>query len=159
MYMWRLCEVFFVRAIQLYTMRRALSKAVHRIIHTFGHTLPVTKGIKKKLTRQIGHLVKHLGNGWRKRQVTLVVSHKAFLDVLITLESLMGTAHGAEDLGRCSHGLACPGRGLGPVHRVLPRIWPYLAKKKSKVVRPAKRFCYAHNFVTQRYFDKQICAG
>jgi hypothetical protein len=47
--MWRLCEVFFVPAIQLYTMRRALSKAVHRIIHTFGHTLPVTKGIKKKI--------------------------------------------------------------------------------------------------------------
>ena len=26
---------------------------------------------------QIGHLEKRLSNGWRKRQVTLVVSHKA----------------------------------------------------------------------------------
>jgi hypothetical protein len=33
----------------------------------------------------------------------------------------MGTAHGAEELGLCSHGLACPGRRLGPLHRVLPR--------------------------------------
>jgi hypothetical protein len=47
-----------------------------------------------------------------------------------TLESLMGTAHGAEELGLCSHGLACrlPSRHHGPLHRVLPRIWPYLGK-------------------------------
>ena len=43
----------------------------------------------------------------------------------------MGTAHGAEELGLCPHGLACPGRRLGPLHRVLPRIWPYLAKNKK----------------------------
>jgi hypothetical protein len=32
---------------------------------------------KKKLSTQIGHLDKRLKKGWRKRQVTLVVSHKA----------------------------------------------------------------------------------
>jgi hypothetical protein len=31
----------------------------------------------------------------------------------------MGTAHGTEELG-------LPGRRLGPLHRVLHRIWPYL---------------------------------
>ena len=43
----------------------------------------------------------------------------------------MGTAHGAEEPGLCPHGLACPSRRLGPLHRVLPRIWPYLAKNKK----------------------------
>jgi hypothetical protein len=44
----------------------------------------------------------------------------------------MGTAHGTEELGLCSHGLAyCPGRPLGPLHRGLLRIWPYLDKIKS----------------------------
>jgi hypothetical protein len=43
----------------------------------------------------------------------------------------MGTAHGAEELGLCPHGLACPGRSLGPLHRVLPRVWPYLAKNQK----------------------------
>ena len=47
------------------------------------------------------------------------------------LQSLMGTAHGTEELGLCSHGLACPGRRLGPLHRGLPRIWPYLEKSKQ----------------------------
>jgi hypothetical protein len=37
----------------------------------------------------------------------------------------MGTAHGAEELGLLPW--AClPGRRLGPLHGVLPRIWPYL---------------------------------
>jgi hypothetical protein len=36
-----------------------------------------TKGIKKKIDPQIGHLENRLRNGWRKRQLTLVVSHKA----------------------------------------------------------------------------------
>jgi hypothetical protein len=56
----------------------------------------------------------------------------------------MGTAHGAEELGLCSHGLACQvgawgryiGFCLGYGH-----IWP-----KSKVVRPAKILCEIHNF-------------
>ena len=30
-----------------------------------------------KLASQIGHLEKRLSNGWRKRQLTLVVSHRA----------------------------------------------------------------------------------
>jgi hypothetical protein len=34
-----------------------------------------TKGGPKKLTPQIEHLEKRLRNGWRQRQVTLVVSH------------------------------------------------------------------------------------
>ena len=46
----------------------------------------------------------------------------------------MGTAHGAEELGLCSHGHACQvgawgryiGFCIGPA-----RIWPYLAKIKS----------------------------
>jgi hypothetical protein len=29
------------------------------------------------------------------------------------LESLMGTAHGAEELGRCPHGLACQASAWG----------------------------------------------
>ena len=56
----------------------------------------------------------------------------------------MGTAHDAEELGLCSHGLACQagawgrytGFRLGYGH-----IWT-----KSKVVRPAKIFYEAHNF-------------
>jgi hypothetical protein len=32
---------------------------------------------RKKLAPQIGHLEKRLRNGWKKRHVTLVVSHKA----------------------------------------------------------------------------------
>ena len=38
------------------------------------HILKVTR---KKLIVQIRHLEKRLRNGWRKRQATLVVSHKA----------------------------------------------------------------------------------
>jgi hypothetical protein len=44
----------------------------------------------------------------------------------------MGTTYGAEELGLCSHGLACPGRRLGPLHRVLPRKLTYLDKIKIK---------------------------
>jgi hypothetical protein len=44
----------------------------------------------------------------------------------------MGTTYGAEELGRCSHGLACRGRRLGPLHRVLPRKLTYLDKTKIK---------------------------
>jgi hypothetical protein len=36
-----------------------------------------TKGKPKILTPQIGQLEKRLRNGWRKRQITLVGSHKA----------------------------------------------------------------------------------
>jgi hypothetical protein len=39
--------------------------------------LSVLKVKRKTLTAQIGHLEKRLRNGWRKRQVTLVISHKA----------------------------------------------------------------------------------
>jgi hypothetical protein len=40
---------------------------------------------------------------------------------------------------------AClPGRRLGPLHRVLPRIWQYLRNGLLKM--PAKIFCEAHNF-------------
>jgi hypothetical protein len=45
----------------------------------------------------------------------------------------MGTAHGAEELGLCPHGLACPagawGRYIG--FCLGARIWPYLAKNKK----------------------------
>jgi hypothetical protein len=40
----------------------------------------------------------------------------------------MGTAHGAEELGLCPHGLACQAGAWGRYHTVLPRIWPYLEK-------------------------------
>jgi hypothetical protein len=68
----------------------------------------------------------------------------------------MGTAHGAEELGLCPHGLACQagawgrymGFCLGYGH-----IWP-----KSKLKRPAKIFGEAHNFVPGWNFDKQIFA-
>jgi len=43
----------------------------------------------------------------------------------------MGTAHGAEELGLCPHGLACQADAWGGYQGVLPRIWPYLAKIKS----------------------------
>jgi hypothetical protein len=66
----------------------------------------------------------------------------------------MGTAHGADELSLCPHGLACQagawgryiGFCLGYGH-----IWT-----KSKVVRPAKIFCKAHYFVPQVDFDKRI---
>ena len=45
-----------------------------------------------------------------------------------TLESIMGTAHGADELGLCSHGLACQASAWGRHHRVMPRIWPYWTK-------------------------------
>ena len=72
-----------------------------------------------------GVLEERLSNGRRKRQVTLVVSHKARPRIL---ESLMGTAHGAEELGLCPHGLACQAGAWGRYQRVLPRIWPHLDK-------------------------------
>jgi hypothetical protein len=43
----------------------------------------------------------------------------------------MGTAHGAEELGLCPHGLACQAGAWGHHHRVLPRIWPYLEIQTS----------------------------
>jgi hypothetical protein len=44
---------------------------------------------------------------------------------LPTLESLMGTAHGANvQRARAVSAKPAPGR----LHRVLPRIWPYLGK-------------------------------
>ena len=44
----------------------------------------------------------------------------------------MGTAHGAEELGLCPHGLACQaGARARSLHRVMPRIWPYLAKNQK----------------------------
>jgi hypothetical protein len=55
----------------------------------------------------------------------------------------MGTAHGAEELGLCPPWACLPGWRLGPLHRVLPRIWPYLAKIKIKKGR-------------QKYFAKAI---
>jgi hypothetical protein len=50
---------------------------------------------------------------------------------LSILESLMGTAHGTEELGLCSHGLACQAGAWGGHHRVMPRIWPYLRNGKQ----------------------------
>ena len=49
------------------------------------------------------------------------------IDVLINLESLMGTTHGAEELGLCSHGLACQARAWGRYIGFYLRyghIWP-----------------------------------
>ena len=45
----------------------------------------------------------------------------------------MGTAHGAEELGLCPHGLACQAGAWGRYQGVLPRIWPYLEKKYYKL--------------------------
>ena len=91
---------------------------------------------RNNLGTRIGHLEKCLRNGCRKRQVMLVVSHsRLVLAVLTNLEGSMGTAHGAEELGLCSHGHACQtgawGGPVGPLHRILPRIWPYLAKNQK----------------------------
>jgi hypothetical protein len=48
---------------------------------------------------------------------------------------------------------AClPGWRLGPLHRVLPRIWPYLGNPNNR--RPAKMFCDAHNFGPWWDFNK-----
>ena len=54
----------------------------------------------------------------------------------------MGTAHGAEGLGLCSHGLACQAGAKGRyiAHRVLPRIWPYLAKNPDMLTNPRKSY-------------------
>jgi hypothetical protein len=54
----------------------------------------------------------------------------------------MGTAHGAEELGLCSHGLACPGRRLGPLHRVLPRkIMENAIFGQIKIKKAGKNIC------------------
>jgi hypothetical protein len=57
----------------------------------------------------------------------------------------MGTAHGAEELGLCLHGLACRAGAWG--HYIgfclgYGHIWT-----KSILLLPAKIFCEAHNFV------------
>jgi hypothetical protein len=49
---------------------------------------------------------------------------------------VVGTTHDGEELGLCSHGLACQACAWGryvanPFHRVLHRIWPYWTKIKS----------------------------
>jgi hypothetical protein len=58
----------------------------------------------------------------------------------------MGTAHGAEELGLCPHGLACQAGAWGRYIGFCPgygHIWPkYLAK-----IGYGKIFCEAHNFV------------
>jgi hypothetical protein len=43
----------------------------------------------------------------------------------------MGTAHGAEELGLCSHGLACQAGAWGRYIGFCHRIWPYLAKNQK----------------------------
>ena len=43
----------------------------------------------------------------------------------------MGTAHGAEELGLCPHGHTCQVGAGGRHHRVLPKIWPHLAKNQK----------------------------
>jgi hypothetical protein len=67
----------------------------------------------------------------------------------------MGTTHGAEELGLCSHGHACQAGAWGRNHRVLPRIWPYL--RNGLLGMPEKIFCQANNFVLCN-FDKLIFA-
>jgi hypothetical protein len=47
-----------------------------------------------------------------------------------------------------------PGRSLGPLHRFLPGIWPYL--KNSILERPAKIFCEAHNFALWWNFARRV---
>jgi hypothetical protein len=58
----------------------------------------------------------------------------------------MGTAHGAEELRLCPHGLACHanawGRYIG-VSLGIGHIW-----KNQKLKRLAKIICEAHNFVS-----------
>jgi hypothetical protein len=57
----------------------------------------------------------------------------------------MGTAHGAEELGLCSHGLACQAGAWG---RYIGFCIGYgHIGQKSKVIGPAKIFSEAHNFV------------
>jgi hypothetical protein len=75
----------------------------------------------------------------------------------LILEIIMGTAHGAEELGLCPHGHACQAGARGPHHRVMPtcRIWPYSGNGLLKM--PAKIFCEAHNFISLD-FDKLIFA-
>jgi hypothetical protein len=74
------------------------------------------------------------------------------------LENIMGIAHSAEVLGMCPHGLACPGRSLGPLHRVLPRILAIFGKIQTNNGRQ-KIFYKAHNFVPWWNFDKRFVAS
>jgi hypothetical protein len=65
----------------------------------------------------------------------------------------MGTAHGAEELGLCSHGLDCQAAAWGRYIGLClgyGHIW--------KVIGPAKIFCKTHNFVPVLDFDKYIFA-
>jgi hypothetical protein len=57
----------------------------------------------------------------------------------------MGTAHGAEELDLCFHGRACQ---AGAWDRYIGFCLGYgRIGQKSKLKRPAKMFCEAHNFV------------
>jgi hypothetical protein len=57
----------------------------------------------------------------------------------------MGTAHGAEELGLCSHGLACQA-GAWVRYMGFCRGYGHIWKNPNKYL-PAKIFCEAHNFV------------
>ena len=63
-------------AILFYSIMR-LRYGPRRIFLPASLNLTFVQVKRKKLAPQIGHLEKHLRNGWRKRQVTLVVAHKA----------------------------------------------------------------------------------
>jgi hypothetical protein len=57
----------------------------------------------------------------------------------------MGTAHGAEELGMCSHGHACQVGALGRYIGFCLGYWPYL--RNGSLTMPAKIFCKTHSFV------------
>jgi hypothetical protein len=58
----------------------------------------------------------------------------------------MGTAHGAEELGLCPHGLACQAGASGRYIGFCLGSSMAIFGQKSKLKRPAKIFCEAHNF-------------
>ena len=74
------------------------------------------------------------------------------------IESLMGTAHGADELGLCSHGLSCQAGTWGCYIGLCLRYGHIWTKIKSGPA--SKIFCKALWFVPcwRRHFDKRIFA-
>jgi hypothetical protein len=58
-------------------MYRSSTYNIKFVVSCFSSAHIVLKVKNYKLAPQIGHFEKRLRNGWRKCQVTLVVSHKA----------------------------------------------------------------------------------
>jgi hypothetical protein len=107
------------------------------------------------LGTQIGRLEKRSETAGKTPSNARCFAQGSFMMCWPILESLVGTAHGAEELGLCPHGLACQAGASG--HYVgfclgYGPIWP----KNLKCSHRQKIFGEAHNFVAWLDFEKLI---